>query len=228
MDKLRPSLVGRLDVYKARAIAGGRADVAAEIEALRGEFELIESATNLSCTAAQVADYLIFEATRSRADIDPAAFSEAEDLAYLLEAHANEIGAIVDNGHSFAPEAAEQVLALIAQAAHGLQLALEVAQDRFDHDIDGAANVDPKIIAIEIGEIRDAITAQATVIRWALILCLHNYRQRVLNGGRCRRRGPPRCTRTSTHLRCVPLGSNAPPAQHALGGCSGSRVIRGR
>lgn len=228
MDKLRPSLVGRLDVYKARAIAGGRGDVAAKFEAMRHEFELIESATNLSCAAAQLADYLIFEATRSRADIDPSAFDEAIDLAHRLDWHAAAITDLIDSGSSFAADGAEATLKLIGDAANGLSLALDIAQDRFDHDIDGAANIDVTDIAIEFDERRAVTVAQVAAIRWALILCLHNYRQRVLNGGRCRRRGPPRCTRTSTHLRCVPLGSNAPPAQHALGGCSGSRVIRGR
>lgn len=212
MDKLRPSLVGRLDVYKARATDQGRQDVADELEALRSEFELIESATNLSCAAAQLADYLIFEATRSRADIDPSAFDEAIELARLLDGHAAAITDLIDSGTSFTAEAAEAALKLVGDAANGLGLALDIAQDRFEHDIDGAANIDVTDIIIEFDERRAAITAQVAAVRWALIICLHNYRQRVLNGGRCRRRGPPRCTRTSTHLRCVPLGSNAPPA----------------
>lgn len=213
MDKLRPSLVVRIDAYRARAIAQGRQDVADEFAAMRNEYELLESATNLSCTAAQLADYLIFEATRSRADIDPSAFDEAIELAHLLDGHAAAITDLIDSGSSFAAEAAEAALKLVGDAANGLSLALDIAQDRFEHDIDGAADIDVTKIIVEFDEQRAVITAQIAAVRWALIICLHNYRQRVLNGGRCRRRGPPRCTRTSTHLRCVPLGSNAPPAQ---------------
>lgn len=207
--KLRRSLVGKIDRYAERAQERNDKRAAEALAQIRTEALFVESTVDLCLYAAELADHLIYGATRGTAAVDYAAAQEALELHDLLAAHIPEIDRMIDAG-SDTTETLVAVRQLVIDTGNGLGLALDVASDRTEHDIDGADRVDYTSIDVEFDAIRTAIYGNAEALR-AVVLYICGYRPRLLLDGRCRRRGPPAARRTSNYARCAPLGANAPP-----------------
>lgn len=227
MNRLRSSLTSKVEAYLKRAIDTGNSNAAAEMERLRDEIEIVEAATNLCLYAAQVADYLIFNATRSEADIEPAAVQEADELLGVLGAYLAEINRLIDSGESVTGEAGTRVRDLLDETIRGTNLAIDLACDRIEGDCNGGLAYANTANDIEIDDFHVAIRDMAAVVLVALVTVVARFPLWILGGTRCQRRGPPRAQRCSHYARFVPVGITGPPHRPRMGALAGRVLIRG-